>query len=121
MKRFILFILFAIPFLVIAKNVFAQEGVPGTPIPEFPAAVASIIGALAPMIIQFVNKRVTGKEARFWTAVGLSIVTAIVGALVAGVELTDPMGLAVFTVWVFTFSQFTWHAFWEKLLKKENA
>ena len=77
---------------------------------ELPGGLVTLLGLLAPIVIQFVTKHVTNELARFAVSLLLSAVTAIIAMAFSGVSWTvTPEFIAVW----FTFATISYKLFWK--------
>ena len=78
-----------------------------------PEIISVVLGALAPVIIKWINTNVGTEIIRFMIAVALSAVTGVLAALITGQSLAlTPVCIAI----VFTFSQLAWNLFWKPIV-----
>lgn len=78
-----------------------------------PEVIAMVVGALSPMLIQLVVKKVTNEMARFWIALVLSALVGVAAVLLSGTPLKNsPEFLAI----LFTFSSIAFKTFWKPMV-----
>ena len=79
---------------------------------ELPGGLVTLLGLLAPVLIQLVTKYVKNEMLRFVVALALSAITGVVAMVWAGVAWAlTPTFLAFW----FTFSSIAWKVFWKPL------
>lgn len=83
---------------------------------EFPGWFVTIVGLLAPWLVQLIKLRVDSKLARFWIAVGITTACAVVVCLITGRYAEADMVSAI--IWTFTAAQVSFKAWWKPLFKE---
>lgn len=79
---------------------------------ELPAGLLSLLGFLAPIIIQFVTRYVPTKLGRYLVALVLSGITGVVAMWMGGYGWQFDV---TFLVYWYTFAQIAFHLVWQPL------
>ena len=121
-KRFRTRILIGVVFLLSFGFVLAQTtDDPITPTIAYTAAVLTVIGLVAPYLINFITKKFLKSWVRYLWAVGLSALTAMVGMLVAakaGQIQFSMQNIGIIVPSFIVLVDSAWNLFWNKILKK---
>ncbi len=81
----------------------------------FPGWFTTIMGVVAPWIIQLIKVNVTSRLARFWISVAVTTVFAVIACLITGRYAGADMVSAI--VWTFTAAQVSFKTWWKPLFK----
>lgn len=96
--------------VVMPVLLFAQDGeLP----PDFPAQLAIVLGAIAPLVIQLINRFISNEVARLVFSVLLSLATGYMAATINGLQ---PELTVAFIVAVFSLTQASFNVFWKPLI-----
>lgn len=108
--------LFKLFFIAISLIAFgnALAGIGITDDFQLPEVLAVILGIFAPIVVQWVNRKVQHKIYRFWISVLFSLITGFVAALITGHLYPSPETV----LWVFFAAQAAYHTYWEVIWKK---
>lgn len=85
---------------------------------QFPAQLAALFGALAPLIIQFIVNRVPRREVRFAIALVLSALSGVAAVWYAGAW--NPADIVTSITIAFTAAQIAFNMWWKKLFDNTN-
>ena len=85
---------------------------------ELPGGLLSLLGFLAPIVIQLVTRYVPGKLPRYLVALVLSGVTGVAAMAMGGYGWTIDV---TFLVYWYTFAQIAFHLIWQPLINATSV
>jgi len=80
-----------------------------------PAVVMTILGVVAPFVIQLVTQWVVNERIRFLIALAAAAITGVVAMLIAGISLSmTPEILGLWFAWTSFLFKMVWKPLWKK-------
>ena len=80
-----------------------------------PVVIMTVLGVVAPFVIQLGTRLIAEERARFFVSLGLSAVTGLIAMLVAGIPLSSsPEALGLWFTWTTAVYKGVWKQLWKK-------